>query len=53
MSATVALEVFEPFGFEGAIGDVAHLQVAIERDRPIGLRTTDLISEQAAHGARR
>ena len=47
-----ALEVIEPSVFERRPSEMVRIfQVAIERDRPIGLRTTDLISEQAAHGA--
>jgi [protein-PII] uridylyltransferase len=47
-----ALEVIEPSVFERRPSEMLRIfQVAIERDRPIGLRTTDLISEQAAHGA--
>jgi [protein-PII] uridylyltransferase len=47
-----ALEVIEPSVLEKRPSEMIRIfQVAIERDRPIGLRTTDLISEQAAHGA--
>ena len=47
-----ALEVIDPSVFEKRPSEMLRIfQVAIDRDRPIGLRTTDLISEQAAHAA--